>query len=118
LDAADTAATTGETGALNGARPKRHERCFAGQHYVMTLVSSPSLLLKKRVTAVTVTLLVNLISISCFGQPAFFPVSSTPYDRQMIRVNPVLTSANTQRPGPISSSFVVNQWMAELRAIP
>ena len=60
----------------------------------------------------------GLASISCFGQPVFFTVPSTPYDRQMIRVYPALTSANGQWPGQISSSLAVNHWMTELRAMP
>jgi hypothetical protein len=57
------------------------------------------------------------ISISCFGQSAFFTVPSTPYDRQMTRVYPVLTSTNMQWPGPISS-LAVTHWMTELRGMP
>ncbi len=82
----------------------------------MALVSTPALLLKKRVAAVAV--FIGLISVSCFGQPVFLTVSSTPYDHQMSRVHPVLTSTSVQLPGPTSSLFAVNQWMTELRAIP
>jgi hypothetical protein len=82
----------------------------------MALVSTRAQLLKKRVAAVTV--FIGLSSVSCFGQPVFLTVSSTPYDHQMSRVHPVLTSTNVQLPGPTSSLFAVNQWMTELRAIP
>jgi len=84
----------------------------------MALVSTPALLLKKRVAAVTVAVFIGLISVSCFGQPVSLTVSSTPYDHQMSRIHPVLTSTNVQLPGPTSSLFAVNQWMTELRAIP
>jgi hypothetical protein len=57
------------------------------------------------------------ISASCFGQSAFFTVPSTPYDHQMMRVYPVLTSTNMQWPGPISS-LAVTHWMTELRGMP
>jgi hypothetical protein len=70
-------------------------------------------LLRKSVAAIATFLC--LISFSCFGQPAFFAVSATPYDRQMNRVQPVLNSAQY---GATSSSLEVFQWMAELRAMP
>jgi len=82
----------------------------------MALVSTRAQLLKKCVVAVAV--FAGLISFSCFGQPVFLTVPSTPYDHQMSRVHPVLTSTDVQLPGPTSSLFAVNQWMTELRAIP
>lgn len=84
----------------------------------MALVSSRALLPRKCVAAVTIFVFVGLISVSCFGHPVFLTVPSTPYDRQMIRVYPVLTSTNGQRPAPISSLFEVNQLLTELRAMP
>jgi hypothetical protein len=52
-----------------------------------------------------------------FAQSTFFEVHSTPYDHQMERIQPTLTtsSANANY-GP--SLNVVNEWMTELRAMP
>lgn len=61
--------------------------------------------------------LICLSSAACFAESvAFFAVSSTPYDRQMTRIEPVLTS----KPNHSNdlSLGLVNQWMGELRAIP
>ena len=54
--------------------------------------------------------------VSCFAQPLLLSVKSTPYDRQMVRIQPVLqTAARTQRE---ISLDVVNRWIGNLRAIP
>lgn len=52
----------------------------------------------------------------CSAQPSFFAVASTPYDRQMSPISPVLNSP----PGPLAgrtSLTTLNQWMTSLRAI-
>ena len=52
----------------------------------------------------------------CSAQPSFFAVASTPYDRQMSRIAPVLNSP----PGPLAgrtSLTNLNGWMTSLRAI-
>lgn len=59
----------------------------------------------------------GLISSSASAHPAFFPVQSTPYDHQMTRVHPALTSINGKSSGPISLD-TVNGWMTQLRAMP
>jgi hypothetical protein len=54
---------------------------------------------------------------SCFAQPMFFTVDSTPYDRQMSPISPVLNSPA----GPLTgrtSLTTLNQWITSLRAIP
>ena len=56
-------------------------------------------------------------SVWCFGQPTFFPVESTPYDRQMGRVQPVLVSLSSQPADEISWA-TVNQWMTKLNRLP
>lgn len=53
----------------------------------------------------------------CFAQPTFFPVEATPYDHQMLRVQPVLGAVGAKPAGRISLT-VVNQWMEKLRRIP
>jgi hypothetical protein len=55
-------------------------------------------------------------AIPCSAQPSFFMVASTPYDRQMSPISPVLNSP----PGPLAgrtSLTTLNQWMTSLRAI-
>jgi hypothetical protein len=81
----------------------------------MVLPSLPARLLRKCVAALAI--FIGFLSISCFGQPVFLPVPATPYDRQMTRVYPTLTSASMQWSGPISL-LVVSQWMTALRAMP
>lgn len=54
---------------------------------------------------------------SSFAQPIFLTVASTPYDRQMSPISPVLNSPA----GPLAgrtSVTTVNQWITSLRAIP
>lgn len=52
-----------------------------------------------------------------FAQPTFIEVNSTPYDRQMARIQPTLRTPSAYAIyGP--SLSVVNRWMTELRAMP
>ncbi len=60
--------------------------------------------------------LLCLASISCFADSAFLGVASTPYDRQMARIQPVLTSKGTQKRN--LSLAVVNRWIGDLRTVP
>lgn len=69
--------------------------------------------LKKAVLAAAVTF--GLLG-SCFADPMFFSVKSTPYDNQMSRIQPVLASG-ARNDGQVSLT-VVNHWMNDLRAIP
>jgi len=59
----------------------------------------------------------GLNSISCFAQPIFLTVASTPYDRQMIPISCVLNSSAGHLAGQTSLT-TINQWMINLRAIP
>lgn len=54
--------------------------------------------------------------MSCFAQPIFFEVASTPYDKQMARVQPVLASVGGYSIGGVSLP-IVNEWMNELRTM-
>lgn len=58
-----------------------------------------------------------LSTASCFASALLLPVDSTPYDRQMNRIRPVLLAkgANSGHDLPLA---VVNQWMGDLRDIP
>ena len=58
-----------------------------------------------------------LSATSCFAAPSFLTVASTPYDRQMTPVSPVLNSAA----GTVASRTSlakINHWLMSLRAIP
>src|SRR2546423_9176744 len=60
-------------------------------------------------------LLLALAASSSFADALLFTVGSTPYDRQMARIRPVLTTPASK--GEVSISLV-NQWMSDLRSIP
>lgn len=55
---------------------------------------------------------------SCFASAIFLPVDSTPYDRQMSRIRPVLIPARDAAPKQQVSMSIVNHWMGDLREIP
>lgn len=57
-----------------------------------------------------------LSCLSAFGQLSYVTVNSTPYDRQMTRIRPILAAAaSTQQ----NLSFaLVNHWIWNLRSIP
>ena len=52
-----------------------------------------------------------------FSQSTFLEVDSTPYDKQMTRVQPTLTAPSGYMIDGISFALV-NEWMIELRAMP
>lgn len=58
-----------------------------------------------------------LSCLSTFGQSAYISVNSTPYDRQMARIRPILGSAGGHREQDLSFALV-NHWIGDLRAIP
>jgi hypothetical protein len=59
----------------------------------------------------------GLSAASGLAQPLFFTVASTPYDRQMSPISPVLNSPAGPAAGRTSLT-TLNQWMTSLRAIP
>ena len=59
--------------------------------------------------------LICLANVSAFASSLFMPVDSTPYDRQMSRIRPVLLTKASR--GQVSLA-TVNQWMEDLRGIP
>lgn len=60
--------------------------------------------------------IVCLSTASCFASSMFLAVDSTPYDRQMARIRPILATASS---GSADISLArVNQWMSDLREIP
>jgi predicted transglutaminase-like cysteine proteinase len=63
------------------------------------------------------SLFLALAASSSFADALLFTVNSTPYDRQMARIRPVLT-ASSHASGSQVSVAIVNQWMSDLRSIP
>ena len=59
----------------------------------------------------------SVAASSSFADALFFTVNATPYDRQMARIRPVLTTSGRASANQVNMT-VVNQWMAELRSIP
>ena len=55
--------------------------------------------------------------LSCFGQSVLLSVKTTPYDNQMARIRPILTS-DSSPPRHHISLGIVNFWMGDLRSIP
>ena len=51
------------------------------------------------------------------AQPVFLTVASTPYDRQMTLISPILNSSARPLAGRTSLA-AINQWITSLRAIP
>jgi hypothetical protein len=61
--------------------------------------------------------LIGLSSVFCFAADSvFLSVNSTPYDRQMARIQPVLFSKNSHKEN--LSLGMVNHWIQDLRGIP
>ena len=72
----------------------------------------------KKIGALIATM-ICLSTVSGFAQSLFFSVPSTPYDRQMTRIQPVLFSktASQQQRSDLSLA-IVNHWIQNLREIP
>lgn len=58
-----------------------------------------------------------LSALSCLAESTLFSVAATPYDRQMARVQPALTSNAAAQKDSLSLE-AVNRWMSDLREIP
>jgi hypothetical protein len=61
--------------------------------------------------------LICLSSISCFAQSLYLSVGSTPYDKQMTRIRPVLFTKSDGGKQNLSLA-IVNHWIEDLRGIP
>jgi predicted transglutaminase-like cysteine proteinase len=70
----------------------------------------------RKILAVVATV-ICLSSVSSYAQSLFLSVPSTPYDRQMARIQPVLFTKGAA-PKQNVSLALVNDWMQDLRAIP
>ncbi|MEO8438767.1 MAG: hypothetical protein ABI540_00965 [Spartobacteria bacterium] len=55
--------------------------------------------------------------VSCFGQSVLLSVKSTPYDKQMSRIRPILFTKTLTAEQDVSLGMV-NFWMGDLRSIP
>jgi len=82
----------------------------ASDHGVTAVIS----LLKK---AFWVLIVVCGSASPAFAQSTFFEVVSTPYDYQMERIQPTLTTPSAYMVNGLSLT-IVNEWMIELRAMP
>lgn len=82
----------------------------------MILISIQPFALKK-MFALAATL-ICLSTASCFASSVFMAVDSTPYDRQMNRIRPILVSSEQSSNGGRVSVALVNHWMEDLRDIP
>lgn len=58
-----------------------------------------------------------LSCLSAFAQSNYISVNATPYDRQMTRIRPILSSDSGHREQNLSFGLV-NHWIGDLRAIP
>lgn len=67
-------------------------------------------------TLLLLTAIIGFSSASCFADALLLTVNATPYDRQMERIRPVLTTSGSA--SDHTSLAVVNQWMSDLRDIP
>ncbi len=61
---------------------------------------------------------VCLSTASCFAASVFLSVQNTPYDRQMIRIRPILLANVGKATGRDVSLTTVNRWIEDLRDIP
>jgi hypothetical protein len=63
--------------------------------------------------------LICLSSAACFATDAtLLTVASTPYDRQMSRIYPILNSKTGESSKDNVSIALINHWIADLRSIP
>src|SRR5438874_1631906 len=72
--------------------------------------------LPKRILAFALALLAAS-AVSCLANPLLLPVKVTPYDNQMSRIRPILTSLDSTGTQNISLTLV-NHWIGDLRSIP
>ena len=73
---------------------------------------------RKRVIAFVAFAFLVLSVAGCFANPVLLSVKTTPYDRQMARIQPVLASGSTERTDRDLPLPLINRWIGELRNIP
>lgn len=83
----------------------------------MILISiQPFAFAPRKMLALVVSIL-GLASLSAIGSTLLLPVETTPYDRQMGRIRPVLVATKNASARDLSLE-TVNTWMGDLRSIP
>ena len=82
----------------------------------MVLISLSPFRLKRILVLVAAVLVLS--AVTCFGGSVFFQVETTPYDRQMERIQPILAPKVPALDALPLRVTVVNRWMKDLRAIP
>ena len=70
----------------------------------------------KRILFLTAVLF-SIAAPSSFADALLFTVKTTPYDKQMARIRPVLLAPSRTSSNRVSLN-IVNQWMGDLRSIP
>jgi len=60
---------------------------------------------------------IGVSCVSCFGQSILLGVKTTPYDKQMSRIRPVLMGEPPKGENKVSLG-TVNRWIGDLRSIP
>src|SRR5436190_5516085 len=73
---------------------------------------------RKRVVCFVALTVLVLSVVGCFANPVLLPVKTTPYDRQMARIQPVLVSAPAEAADRELPLPLINRWIGELRNIP
>jgi hypothetical protein len=66
---------------------------------------------------ISLAAVIGVTAASCFGQPMFFSVPSTPYDHQMMPISSTLLTSGHPSSGVISLG-TINTWMTQLRSMP
>src|SRR5438477_2334184 len=74
--------------------------------------------LRKRVIGFAAFAFFVLSVVGCFANPILLSVKTTPYDRQMARIQPILVSPPTQDTHREFTLPLINRWIGELRNIP
>src|SRR6478752_2704362 len=73
---------------------------------------------RKRVIGFVAFAFLVLSVVGCFANPILLPVRTTPYDRQMARIQPILVSTPAQGANQELPLRLINRWIGELRNIP
>ena len=73
---------------------------------------------RKRVIGFVAFAFLVLSVVGCFANPILLSVKTTPYDRQMARIQPILVSTPAQGANRELPLRLINRWISELRNVP
>jgi hypothetical protein len=73
---------------------------------------------RKRVIGFVAFAFLVLSVVGCFANPILLSVKTTPYDRQMVRIQPILVSTPAQGANRELPLRLINRWISELRNVP